>query len=245
MERTHLDEEGRALLRQIVERLAYRQLMAANIRGHGLQFLPGLDAKLHFARELELHLHVLREVERIYGELGGGDLHLAVRERMARIPYPQSRLELAICLALTLRAERVASRVYIGSVHRGFGAIAATLAEMGHAMSRLEEDLFVAYCAEERHGPQAQQFWDRWLTISLLALGRPGSRGDARAVALGLRQVHVSEVVRAFLDEAEPLRRTCSLTWPRVVELGIQLPVSLEARFSHERNSKASASASA
>ncbi|MFT4543412.1 MAG: hypothetical protein ACI841_003312 [Planctomycetota bacterium] len=232
MERSHLEEEARALLRQIVERQAYRQLMAANIRGHGLQFLPGLDAKVHFTRELDLHLNVLREVERIYQELGGGDLHQAVRERMSRIPYPQSRLELAICLALTLRAERVAARVYMGCAHKGFGSVAATLAEMGHAMSRLEEDLFVAYCAEERHGPQAQQFWDRWLTISLFSLGRPGSRGDTRAVALKLRTAYVSDVVGAFLKEADPLRKSCRLAWPDVVELGVELPPGLSTQLS-------------
>ena len=43
-----LDEESRGLLRQILERQAYRQLVAGNIRGYGLQFLPELDVKIRF-----------------------------------------------------------------------------------------------------------------------------------------------------------------------------------------------------
>ena len=47
-----LDEEARGLLRQILERQTYRQIVAGNIRGHGLQFLPELDVKLRFTAEL-------------------------------------------------------------------------------------------------------------------------------------------------------------------------------------------------
>ena len=66
-----LDEESRGLLRQILERQAYRQLVAGNIRGYGLQFLPELDVKIRFTAELDQSLRVLREVERIYEDLGG------------------------------------------------------------------------------------------------------------------------------------------------------------------------------
>ena len=39
LESAQLDEESKGLLRRIVERTAYRQLMAANIRGHSLKYL--------------------------------------------------------------------------------------------------------------------------------------------------------------------------------------------------------------
>ena len=120
MDRIKLDEEARAILRQILERQAYRQLMAANIRGHGLRFLPDLEEKLDFTSELAFSLRVMREVERLYGMLDGDDLYRAVSERMDRIPYPESRLDLAVCLALTDRAERVASGSYESCVCSAF-----------------------------------------------------------------------------------------------------------------------------
>lgn len=231
MERIELDEEARVLLRQIVERQAYRQLMAVNIRGHGLQYLPSLDDKILFASELDFGLRVLHEVERIHRMLDGEDLYLRVRERMERIPYPGSRLELAVCLAVTERAERVAARSYVDSVCKEFAAVARTLVDASHAASQREEEVFVEYCSDPSNGPRAQEYWGRWLRIALLALGRPGTRGDARAVALRLRSRQCADVLREFVAEIEPLRRSCSLRMPPFDVLGVDLPADLHARF--------------
>src|SRR6185295_3671399 len=105
MQRPELDQESQALLRRIVERQAYRQLMAANIRGHGLKFVPELEEKVLLARDLEHSLRILEQVESLYAALGGTDLSMAVRNPMDRIPYPSSRLELAVCLSLCDSAE--------------------------------------------------------------------------------------------------------------------------------------------
>lgn len=226
-----LDEEARGLLRQIVERQAYRQLVAGNIRGFGLQFLPELDVKIRFTAELDQSLRVLREVERIHGRLGGEDLDAAVRPRMERIPYPESRLELASCLALTGRAERAAARSYIGCVDKDFAAVARTLVEADRRVTEDEESLFVEYASERSHRPQAQLYWDRWLVVCLLSLGRPGTKRDRSAVALGLRTQHAAEVVRGFLDEVEPLRVKAGLAMPGLDRLGVELPEDLRSRF--------------
>src|SRR5829696_8926643 len=98
MQAEQLDEESRNLLRRIVERQAYRQTMAANIRGHALKFVPEIAEKIALARDLESSLAVLHDVERLHARLGGSDLSDAVRLQLERIPYPTSRLELAICL---------------------------------------------------------------------------------------------------------------------------------------------------
>lgn len=233
MERIKLDEEARAILRQILERQAYRQLMAANIRGHGLRFLPDLEEKLRFTTELEFSLRVMREVERLYGMLDGDDLYPAVSERMERIPYPESRLELAVCLALTERAERVASLSYEGSVCDAFGAIAKTLLSADRTVSLREEGVFIDFCSDLTNIPLAQQFWNRWMIVAVLSFGRPDTRGDSRAVALGLRSKHSADVVREFLDAADPLRAKCGLAMPPMQQLGVQLPADLRARFSN------------
>ena len=226
-----LDEESRGLLRQILERQAYRQLVAGNIRGYGLQFLPELDVKIRFTAELDQSLRVLREVERIYEDLGGQDLYAAVRPRMERIPYPESRLELACCLALTGRAEKAAARSYLECADNNFAAVARTLAEADHRVIEDEERLFVEYASERSHRPQVQYYWDRWLVVCLLSLGRPRTTRDQRAVELGLRTQRAAEVVRGFLDDVEPLRVEAGLVMPSLDRLGVELPEDLRARF--------------
>jgi len=232
MSPTRLDEEARGLLRQIVQRQAYRQVLAADIRGAGLKFLPELEEKQRFAADLSFSLRVVREVERLYAELDGGALSAMVRTRIARLPFPESRLELACCLALTGRAELAAAKSYLECVHKGQAAIAHTLLEADRTGDRHEEELFVEYCARSTHRPAAQQYWNRWLVISLLALGRPGTARDRRAVQLGLRNLHAADVVRGFLDDVETLRVQCGLAMPALDGLGVELPEDLRGRFS-------------
>lgn len=230
-----LDEEGRGLLRQIVEAQGYRQLMAGNIRGYGIQFLPELEDKLRFTRELEHTLIIMRDLERIYRDLDGGNLDEAARPRLDRIPYPETRLELAACLALTGRAERAVAGSYLDSSYRDLAAVARTLTEAEHVVAEAEERLFVEYCAEPGHRPQAQQYWNRWFTLCLLSLGRPGTARDQRAMELGLRSKRVDEVVHLFFEDAETLRLSCSLEPPLIDKLGVELPEDLQGRVaSHE-----------
>lgn len=225
MQRVPSDEESRALLRKIVEGQAYRQLMLANIRGHGIKFLPELEQKLASVQRLAHVLPLFRGVAQLYAEIDGGDVVSAVRDRMERIPYPSSRLELAVCLFLCMRAERHALDSYADC------RVSSALVEL--TQSRLAdvstEDLprdtvFVHYCAEPANRPHAQQMVDRWLSLCLVALGRPGSHGDARAVELGLRSRHAADIAAEFLAGLAPFLEATGLTVPDADTLGVELP---------------------
>jgi hypothetical protein len=224
METERLDPESQTILRRIVERLAYRQLMAANIRGHGLKFVPEVDQKIPLARDLEHSLTILHEVERLYAAVGGTELELAVRAQMERIPYPTSRLELAVCLVLCDRAERVVAEGYVGSASTSLAAIARSLLDMDRTSTKNGEELFIEFCKEAGNRPAAQQMFNRWLTITLLALGRPGTPGDARSTALKLRTKRCADSVREYLDGLKPLMDACHLQLPQPATLGVELP---------------------
>lgn len=219
-----LDEEARALMRKIVERQAYRQLMAANIRGHGMKFVPDVGEKLQLARDLEHSLSVLRDVESLYTRLGGADLSLAVRAKMERIPFPSSRLELAVCLALCDRAERTVADGYEHSTCAPFAAVARTLLAADRTFTRSAEELLAAFCHDTTNRPAAQQMFNRWLAITLVSLGRPNTSGDSRAVTLGLRSKRCAESVREYLTELRPLMDRCHLILPSSATLGVELP---------------------
>lgn len=226
-----LDEETRALLRRVLERQAYRQRMAANIRGHGIKFFSELEEKLAVATELESALQVLHQVERLYVGLGGKELTEAVRPRMERIPYPASRQELAVCLGVIGRAERVVARCYLGGISSDFASIARTLAAPPSGMVEGEEERFIAFAGEAGNRTQAQEYWTRWMVVALGAMGRPDTAGDERAVELHLRKKRVGEVMTDFLDEVDELRKSVDLPLPDPAVHGIEIPSSLSGRF--------------
>jgi 1,2-phenylacetyl-CoA epoxidase catalytic subunit len=225
-----VDEEARVLLRKIIEGQAYRQLMLANIRGHGLKFVPEVEGKLALARALEVSLIQFREVERLYASLGLGDVVSAVRGKMERIPYPGTRLELAMCLFLCERVSWHALGSYVDSVSKEFAAIARTRLEEFQPRDLPDDAAFVEFCADAGNRPHAQQLFNRWLAITLLSLGRPNSAGDGRAIKLGLRQKSVAQIAREYVASLQPLLSACGLAMPPPEALGVELPAPAKSR---------------
>jgi 1,2-phenylacetyl-CoA epoxidase catalytic subunit len=218
------DEEARGLLKKIIEGQAYRQLTLANIRGHGVKFLPDVESKLALAVALHSSLVQFREVERLYQRFGFGDVVTAVRHKMERVPYPATRMELAVCLFLCERVSYHALASYRDCVARDFAAIARTRLEELRPLEVPEDPAFVEFCGDPTHRPLAQQLFNRWLAITLLSLGRPGSAGDARAVALGLRDRTVAQIVGDYVGGLGGFLASCGLAMPDPATLGVELP---------------------
>ena len=221
-----MDEEARGLLRKIVEGQGYRQLMLANIRSHGLKFIPDIEGKLALAEDLNHSLRQVREVDRLYGQVSEDNLLNRVRDRMDRVPYPQSRLELAVCLFLCERVERTALLAYTDSAYRDLAAVSITRLESMPVEDLPPDPIFVEYCADEGNAVHAQQLFNRWLKLTLIALGRPSSRGDERAVALGLRSRPVDQIVADYLDGLAPFLAKTGLSMPDGATLGLELPAA-------------------
>jgi 1,2-phenylacetyl-CoA epoxidase catalytic subunit len=220
---------GKVRLLETVEGHAYRQLMLANIRGHGLKFVPEVEGKLELARALETSLVHFREVERLYAGLGFGEVVSGVRGKLERIPDPSARLELAMCLFLCERVAWHALSSYVDSVCKEFAAIARMRVEELVQRDLPDDRAFVEFCADESNRPHAQQLFNRWLAVTLVSLGRPDSPGDARAVALGLRGKHVAQIVREYLDSLHALVKACGLALPELASLGVDAPRSARA----------------
>lgn len=218
-----LDEESKGLLRRIVERTAYRQLMAVNIRGHGMKYVTAIEEKRALAIEMDTALVALRSIERLYAAIGGTELTYAVRELMERVPYPYSMLELATCLVIVERTERLVLEGYRDSRAREMGALAREVLSADRPGTRALEAHLAQFCAEPGNRPAAQQFVNRWMAIAIVAFGRPGSPGDERAVTLGLRTQHVEGMVRRFQEELKPFVAKIGLTLPTPSSLGVEV----------------------
>src|SRR5439155_11814734 len=115
-----------------------------------------VEEKTALARELGQALAILREVERLYVGLGGQSLSLAARDKMEKIPYPASRLELGVCLSLCDRAERATAAGYVESAASDMAAIARSLLAAPRAGAQAGEELLAAFCAESGNVPAAQ-----------------------------------------------------------------------------------------
>ena len=62
MPQLDIDEESKGLLRRIVERQAFRQMMLERIRGHGLKFVPEIDGQILLAQDIVHSLRVMQQI---------------------------------------------------------------------------------------------------------------------------------------------------------------------------------------
>ena len=221
---TNIDEEGKALLRRIVERQAYRQVVAIDILGHCLKYVVELDDKIRVTRELDASLAIFVQVRDLYRQLGWEDLGSVVRERLGTLPFPETRVEFAVCRYLNDVAEQVVMESYVDSASTEFAEIARSYLGLVESVSANRAGRFVEFCADRTNLPRAQQLFNKWLAVALLSFGRPHTRGDQRTVELGLRSRRSAEMVEEFLGEVGSFCERCGLTMPDGDALGLELP---------------------
>lgn len=199
---SQLPEEARALLREIVERLAVRHAHAADLVGHSLTLVPDLAVKRRMAGEIVLHLELLGEARALYVELGWSDLDAVLRDAAEEPRLPRTRLEFGAASFLTRLAEEVSMQACVECAHAPFAALARRWLET--TPERPLPARFLAFAAEATNRPRAQEILDLWLRVALEAFAlRPGT--DARVRELGLRAATTPELERTFRARLEPV----------------------------------------
>lgn len=207
-----LDEESRAILRRIVESLAWRQLASIHLLGHGLKFVTELDVKKRVVGELTRALEQFESVRALYGELGWTELESAVRERLENLAYPESRLEFGLAYYVSGLSEDVVMRAYVDSSWQPFATIARRHVEAW--MQRPEPTRFQEYSSEPRNRPHAQELVERWVPFARRAFGRSDSPYDEKAVKLGLKSKRAAELDASFCERLKPLLSAGELSLP-------------------------------
>ena len=222
-----LSEDALVLMRRIVEANAWRQVLGVNILGHCIKMLGDFEGKRGVVIEMGVCLEFYGELTAAYHELGGDDLDMAVRDLLLNVPMPQSRFELAVCRLLTDRAQRIALASFLTSKSKPFAALAKRHLNRPALVGDAERERMAEFCSEPMNRPRAQQILETWLGISLMALGRPGSAGDQRAMDLGLRDRSAEEQMAEFLDEVRALVRQWGLEMPRSERISADVPERL------------------
>ncbi|MDF1798700.1 MAG: hypothetical protein P1V81_05955 [Planctomycetota bacterium] len=227
--RSKLSEDALVLMRRIVEANAWRQYLGVNILGHCIKMMGDFEGKRGVANEIGVCLDLYGELTAVYKELDGGDLDYAVRDRLLNVPMPESRFELGVCRLLTDRAQRIVMASFHNSKCKPFAALAKRHSKRPALVGDGERERMREFCSEPANHPRASEILARWLGISLMALGRPGTAGDQRAMDLGLRSESSEVQMRQYLDEVRQLVKSWGIEMPGSERIAADVPEKLLA----------------
>jgi 1,2-phenylacetyl-CoA epoxidase catalytic subunit/(2Fe-2S) ferredoxin len=215
--------EYRAMVKQLLESQAYRELQAANLLGHAMKFVPRLSYKQSIAEDLEEELEHFAEVARLYDEVVGGDVAEAVADRLSRVPYPESWPELAMVQFLYDRAGEVHLREYVGCSYVPYREIVTKILEEEEGHESFGEDVILDLCRDPARREELQRLFEKWLPVALLSFGRPGTSGNRFAIEVGLKTRDSAAVMQQFLDDIKPTMRAAGLRFPAAERVGVEL----------------------
>ena len=214
--------EYRALVCQMLESQAYREMMAANLLGHSLKFVPDLRDKQSVAHDLIEELEHYESTVDLYRGITGRDIGEVIGPKLARVPYPESWMELAMAQFLYDRAGEFHLREYRHCSFEPYAKAVTKILEEEEEHEGFGETVIRQFCAEAANRPAAQRLFEKWLTVALLSFGRPGTEGNRKAIELGLKTRDSGAVMQDFIDDIKPTMKACGLRFPPAAEIGIE-----------------------
>jgi 1,2-phenylacetyl-CoA epoxidase catalytic subunit len=222
--REDMPERYRQTLEQMMKSQAYRELAAARLFGHGLQFVDeGKWLKFmvwHIREETEHYFAVADMYQRFAGE----SVEPWVSERLAAkpIPFAASWFELAMAQFLYDRGGFWQLQEYEDCTFPPYREVIGKIIgeERGH--QALGERIVVELCQTGRYETIKQPIFERWLRLGLLSFGRPDSEGSRYAIDAGLKKRDARPVMNDFLADIQPAVTASGLTMPPLDRLGIE-----------------------
>jgi 1,2-phenylacetyl-CoA epoxidase catalytic subunit len=222
--REEMPERYRHTLEQMMKSQAYRELAAARLFGHGLQFVD--ESKWlkfmvwHIREETEHYFAVADMYQRFAGESVEG----WVSERLAAkpIPFASSWFELAMAQFLYDRGGFWQLQEYEACTFPPYREVIGKIIgeERGH--QALGERIVVELCQTGRYETIKQPIFERWLRLGLLSFGRPETEGSQYAIDAGLKKRDARAVMNDFLADIQPAVASSGLTVPPLDQLGIE-----------------------
>ena len=222
--REDMPERYRVTLEQMMKSQAYRELFAARLFGHGLQFVEENRwlkfIVWHIREETEHYFAVAEMYERFTGE----SIETWVRERLLQnpIPFAASWFELAMAQFLYDRGGFWQLQEYEVCSYPPYREVIGKIIgeERGH--QTLGERIVVELCQSRRYETVKQPLFERWLRLGLLSFGRPETEGSHYAIEVGLKKRDARAVMRDFLADIQPAVDAAGLAVPPLSSLGIE-----------------------
>lgn len=214
---------------QMMRSQAYRELAAAQLFGHGLQFCPDLQSLRFISGHIQEETEHYGAVAKIYREHLGESLEPWVHERLAAKPIPMasSYLELAVAQWLYDRGGFWQLREYTESSWKPYRDIINRIVSQEEGHQDYGQSIAVPLLRAEKDRGRAQGLFDKWLRLGLLCLGRPNSEGNRYAIAAGLKKRDSGECLKDYVADIAPAAAEAGLRFPPRDSLGVELPADL------------------
>jgi 1,2-phenylacetyl-CoA epoxidase catalytic subunit len=228
--REEMPQRYRDTLEQMMKSQAYRELAAARMFGHGLQFVDSSQwlkfIVWHIGEETEHYLAVARMYEKFTGQSVDG----WVAERLAEkpIPFAQSWFELAMAQFLYDRGGFWQLQEYESCSFAPYREVIGKIIDEERGHQGLGERIVVELCQGGRYEDVKQTLFEHWLRLGLLSFGRPNSEGNRYAIKVGLKKRDSGEVMQDFINDIKPAVRAGGLRFPAPQRLEMELPDSLD-----------------
>lgn len=224
--------EYHAMVKQLLESQGYREIMAANLFGHAIKYVPTLHFKQLVAHQMEEELEHFEEVAKLYADLTGGDLLQAISDRFERVPYPSSWEELAMAQFLYDRAGEFHLREYKICSYVPYSKIVTKILEEEEGHEGFGEKVVQELAKDPQNRPRLQELFEKWLTVAMLSFGRPDTEGNRYAITVGLKTRDSGEIMQDFVNDIKPTMRACSLQFPERDKIGIKMPEGIDLSLS-------------
>jgi 1,2-phenylacetyl-CoA epoxidase catalytic subunit len=214
---------------QMLRSQAYRELAAAQLFGHGLQFCPDVQALAFIAGHIQEEVEHYGAVAKVHREHVGTSIEPWVQARLAEKPIPMagSYLELAVAQWLYDRGGFWQLREYTESSWEPYRAIVAKIVAEEEGHQDYGQAIAVPLLRAEKDRAKAQGLFDKWFRLGLLCLGRPYSEGNKYALSVGLKKRDSAACLKDYVADVAPAASEAGLRLPPRESLDVELPPDL------------------
>ncbi len=230
LERTDMDEKMIATLTQMMESQAYRELVAAQMFGYGLQFVPKLKWMKFITWHITEEMSHYEAVARMYETFTGESVEMRVAARLAKrqLRFAQSWFELAMAQFLYDRGGYFQLRELSECAFVPYRSLVEKVLKEEAGHQAFGERLVVDLCKSGLFESVKQQHFETWFREGMLSFGRPDTEGDRYAVENGLKKRSAALVMQDFLNDIKPAVKTCGLRFPDPKAIGLDVGDTLD-----------------
>lgn len=224
--RDELDERCYQTILQMMQSQAYRELLAAQLFGYGLQFVPELRWLKFMTWHIREEMEHYEDVAKMYADFTGESVEPLVHARLAQKPieFATSWYELAMAQFLYDRGGLWQLREYEECSFLPYRKTVVKIIKEEKGHQSLGERIVVELSRSGQYEALKQSVFEKWLRQGLLSFGRPHTDGARYAVEMGLRKREPAFVMQDFINDIKPAVKACGLAFPSLAAIGIEAP---------------------
>lgn len=220
-------------LRQMIASQAYRELAAAQMFGHGLQYVPSLKYQKFMTWHIREEMEHYELVCKMYLQVAGQSVEPIVQERLKQKPveFASSWFELAMAQFLFDRGGFWQLREYEEGSFLPYREVIQKIVKEEAGHQGFGEAIVGELCQSGEYEEVKQPLFNRWLRQGLLSFGRPGSEGGEYAISVGLKKRDAGAVMKSFIEDIKGCMASSGLQFPAMSEIGIEAPPDIDLRL--------------